>query len=289
MTRVTVVAGGSPIGAEVARQLVRHGCDVVATFRRESAAVAQLANQGVDVVRADLDSGADLENAFAGADVAVLTPILTKSVQAIASLRAAGVVRSVFFSSNNVAADADAPVYRALAGAEKEASRAMPNAIIVRPTLIYGHPELKAVVDLCRLMRRSPFVPVPGAAWQQPIFYRDIANLAVGLALGSAPTGIYASGGPEIMTTRQFYTCVSRALGGTRILVQTPGWAIAAGARIAKGLGFEFPLDAAQIARVDLDRRAVEQMPLPEHLKPKTTMEIGLAHLIAQLDEELAT
>jgi hypothetical protein len=30
-------------------------------------------------------------------------------------------------------------------------------------------------------------------------------------------------------------------------------------------------------------------MPLPVHLMPKTTMEIGLAHLIAQLDEKLAT
>jgi nucleoside-diphosphate-sugar epimerase len=287
---IVVVGAASPLGEAIALGLRATGRDVIATYRRPaSIRLARLEAAGARIRECDLSAAAPddaLAHVLSGAAAAIFTPILTTSRRAIPALRAAGVDRALFFSSNNVAVDPEAPAYAALIEAEAELRRQAPDALLVRPTLIYGDPALPAVARLVRVMRKLPVMPVPGNALQQPVFFRDLAEAAVGLLIGAAPPGrVYAIGGPDVITNSQFYRAVSRACGGVRLLVPTPSWAIAAGARLARAAGLDFPLDEAQIARLDQDKIAIPVQPLPAELTPRTGIEQGLAALVAAMGE----
>ncbi|HVY04207.1 MAG TPA: NAD(P)H-binding protein [Caulobacterales bacterium] len=282
---VTIVGIGSPVGAAIAEQFLARDCRVVGLYRTPaSVRLETLARRGVDLRQADLTRPETLTQCFTNATLAVLAPPLNVSQNAIAALRDAGVERAIFFSSNNVAIDPDAPVYRELAKAEGRVRAALPNAIILRPTLIYGCPDLPTFARLCRAMARTPIFPVPGRGVFQPIFVTDLANVAVGLAEEyNSPGGVYAVGGPDVVSACALYRQISRAVGGARLLIPLPAPFVALAAGTMRAVGLRFPLDEHQIARLDHDRRALVQLPLPSELTPKTSLAQGLRALVDAL------
>jgi NADH dehydrogenase len=193
----------------------------------------------------------------------------------------AGVERAVFFSSNNVAVDPGDPIYAALAEAEREALAILPQATILRPTLIYGERRLPTLPRLMRLMRRTPVFPVPGSgrALQQPVFHKDLARAAAAaLLLEEAVGKIYAIGGPDQLSLAALYRAVARAAGGPQVILPTPVWLLNLARRFVS-----VPLDAAQLKRVEEDKRAVPADPPPPELAARTPLAEGLTQLAADL------
>jgi NADH dehydrogenase len=281
--RAIVVGAGGAVGESAVLHLCAAGWRVAAAMRRAHAeASARLVAAGAEVAQLDLEG--DARGRFDGADAVILTPILSLAVRVAPELARAGVRRVIAFSSNNVAIDPGAPTYVALAAAEAELRASIPHAIILRPTLIYGDPRQTALARLITWARRAPILPVPGSgrALQQPVFHDDLGRIAAVLAQSTAHEGAtFALGGPEVVTMRVLFQAVVRAAGLPALVTPTPRWLLAAGLAI---LGERFPLDAAQIARVEQNRVAIAQTPLPAAFTPDTDLRSGLARLVDAMD-----
>lgn len=273
MTRTALVIGaGGPVGEATAAALVRGGWAVTASLRqRRPDAEARLAALGVAVVFHDLPRDVDWARAADGCDALVWTIHLQIAADALAGTRLA-CRRLVAFSSNNVAADPDAPSYRALAGAEAAVRTRFPGAAIVRPTLIYGDVRLPTMNELMRLAQRALVMPLPGSgrALVQPVYHGDLGALAAGLAAPGAPSGVFAAGGPDIVSMRELYALVAQTVGARPLLAPIPRF----GLSLAVRLGL---LSEEQAARAEKDRVAMPQDALPVELAPRTPLREGLA------------
>lgn len=232
---------------------------------------------------------ADLEvaaAAIADADAAVLTPILTASGPAARAALGRGAGRLVLFSSNNVAIDRESPVYAALWAEEAALQATGGDWTLVRPTMIWGHPGDGNMSRLLRLAARLPVLPLPGdgRALQQPIHVDDLAALAV--ALLDAPTPaerVVSAAGPDRVTLRALYETAARAAGRGGV-VSLPLGPLRTIAATARAVGAPFPLDAKQLARIDLDKTPAftSEGAIPSW-KPRIGLEEGLSRLAAEL------
>jgi len=277
MTRRALVFGaGGAVGEAAVLALLRAGWNVTASLRqRAPAPEARLAQAGARVVFRVLPDAAWAEDA-AGADAIIFLTHISTAEAALAT--AAAPRRLVVFSSNNVAADASAPSYKLMAEAEQRLRAKFPSIAIVRPTLIYGDPRLQTLTQLMRLARRSPVLPVPGSgrARVQPVFHEDLGRLAAALCASDAPRGTFAAGGPDIVTMRELYRAVTRALRVQRVIVPLPRFAMNIAVRAGR-------LTAEQMARANADRTAIAVDPLPQAFAPHTSLADGLAHHVRLL------
>ncbi|HWA01175.1 MAG TPA: hypothetical protein VG841_12760 [Caulobacterales bacterium] len=279
MSGGALVVGAGAVGEGAALALRAAGWRVRATSRNPQAERPRLKQAGVDLATFDLTTD-NIAPLIADMDAVVLTPPLSLSIGAAPALAGK---RVIAFSSNNVALDAQSPVYRALAAAEEELRGRIPTSVILRPTLIYGDPRLATLPSVMRWAKRRAVLPVPGSgrALQQPVFHEDLGRIAAALAQSDAHAGAtFALGGPDVLSMRALFERAASAVGARPLIVPAPAWALRLGASL---MGARFPLDAAQIARVEQDRVAVAQTPLPDELRPQTTLRDGLARLAAAL------
>lgn len=268
-----VVGAGGAVGEAAAAALVRRGWRVTASLRQRRAdAINRLEGMGVDITFADLAIDSAWAGMAARRDVLVFTTRLTLTAAALGN-ELVGASRLVAFSSNNVAADPGAPSSRDLAAAEAALRSRAPRMAIVRPTLIYGDPRLPTMTRLLRIARTWPVLPMPGSgrARMQPIFYQDLGELVASLAASDAPSGVFAAGGPEVLTVRELYGAVQRALGRRAPIVPIPKLALPLLSRW---------LTPEQVARAESDRVAIPQDPPPSDWRPQTSLADGLSALV---------
>ncbi len=280
--RVVLVAGaGGAVGFEIVRALRADGCDVVATYRtRRDGVDARLSALGARAVRWDMADETRGRALLADVDGAVFVPILTASERAAAL---APDKRLVFFSSNNIAIDPQAPVYAALRAAEDRVRAVSPAATILRPTMIYGYPGDGNLSVLMRAMRRAPLTPMIGnsRALQQPVFYRDLARAAADLVASDGPApDTVAVAGPTPVTQGQLYRAVRDAAGGKGALLPVPAPIAGAAARAAAAIGLRPLLTPAQIKRANRDKTPVGD----NVLLGATALAEGLRELAGALD-----
>jgi NADH dehydrogenase len=123
-------------------------------------------------------------------------------------------------------ADPESPsIYaRSKAEGEKLVRSAFPDAIIMRPSVVFG-PEDDFFNRFARLARMSPVLPLIGGGRMrfQPVYVGDIA-LAVRSALDNpAAAGmIFELGGPEVMTLKDVIQFVLHTTRRKRLLVTVP-------------------------------------------------------------------
>ncbi len=253
---ILVVGAGGPFGFEIVRNLRTLNHSVMATYRTPRAdAIKRLHEVGAQTSQLDLADETALEALLGTAVAAIFTPILT--VSRIASALIADRFPAVFFSSNNAAIDFEADIYARLRAAEEEVHKYAPQAVILRPTMIYGYPGDGNLARLMRTMRRYPVAPMPGdgKALQQPVYYRDLAKIACISAVGAAfPSNLCAVAGPGAVTQKALYEAVSKAAAVRPLIAPTPARALSAMLRIGEGLGLRAPLSSAQLARANRDK-----------------------------------
>ena len=279
MGAIAVLGAAGAVGAAIVRCLHTDACPVIAVTRRPNLAFPE----GVEVRAADLDQPESLIPAFAGVSAAVLVPGVFLSVRALPALQANGVARVLAFSSHNLSVPEAGEAYQPVAQAEDAVRQSGLAWTVLRPTLIYGHPELAAGAALIRLARRMPVMVTPGLgrARQQPVFFEDLARVAAWAIRNEAAVGrVIPVGGPEIIRLSGLYAAASRAAGGTGVVVPAPLALI----RVAAScLGPRFPLGPAQIARVSADKHVQEQVDLPEDVRPRVGVAEGFRRLAKSL------
>jgi uncharacterized protein YbjT (DUF2867 family) len=78
------------------------------------------------------------------------------------------------------------------------------------------------VLSACRLLARSPVMPVPAATSFQPIDVRDVADRLVELASDRPAGHVPDIGGPQVLTTREMARSYLRAAHLHRLVLPVP-------------------------------------------------------------------
>jgi len=236
---VTIYGGSGFVGRYIARRMAGEGWRVRVAVRRPNEAMF-VKTYGVvgqvEPVLCNIRDDASVAAALHGADavvncVGVLNALGENgfdSVQAEGATRVArlaaeaGVARMVHVSAIGADAESDSAYSRSKAEGEAGVSAHMPDAIILRPSVIFGT-EDQFFNRFAGMTRMGPFLPLVGADTKfQPVFVDDVAQAAVKGVLGQAEPGVYELGGPEVKTFRALMQQMLDVIHRRRVILSMP-------------------------------------------------------------------
>ena len=136
-----------------------------------------------------------------------------------------GIATMVHISAIGADAKSDSLYQRSKAEGEALVQAAMPGAVILRPSVVFGT-EDQFFNRFAGMARFSPFLPVVGAKTRfQPVYVDDVAAAAeLALTQGAAP-GIYELGGPDVASFRDLMVQMLAEIRRKRVLVHVPFFA----------------------------------------------------------------
>jgi NADH dehydrogenase len=242
-TLITIYGGSGFLGRHVVRALAkRHYRIRVAVRRPELANFLQpLGRVGqIHAVQANLRHAPSVYAAARDAQVVInLVGILaeggkqrfdrvhTYGAEQVALAANAHGARLVHISA--LGADENSPAHyaRSKAAAEKLVLAAQPQAIVVRPSILFG-PEDDFFNRFAALARFSPVLPLigGGATKFQPVFVGDVAAAIADAVDGKLRAGAtYELGGPEVRSFKELMQFVLATIERKRLLVPLPFFA----------------------------------------------------------------
>lgn len=254
---VTVFGGTGFVGRQVVRSLAKQGWRVRVAARNVGRGyrLRMLGDVGqIEVVQANIRDAASVDRALDGAEACVnLVGVLYESgrqdfatlhAEAAGAIAEAAARRGItrFVQMSAIGADADSPAKYARTKAAGEAAvrAALPSAVILRPSIVFGA-EDAFFNRFAGLTTFSPVLPLIGGGHTrfQPVYVGDVAT-AVAKVLGdpAAAGRTYELGGPTVYSFRDLLAFILRETGRSRLLVPVPWFA-------AKVLGVIGDLQAA--------------------------------------------
>ncbi|MGH6957024.1 MAG: complex I NDUFA9 subunit family protein, partial [Caulobacteraceae bacterium] len=238
---VTVFGGSGFIGSQTVRALARRQWRIRVAVRRPWRAyrLRLLGDVGqIEIVQANVRAPETVERALEGAEGVVYSvgTLFESGRQDFANLQAAGprlaaegaARRGIetFVLVSAIGADPSSASRYARTKAEGEAAvrAALPDAVILRPSVVFG-PEDRFFNRFAAMAVRSPALPLigGGATRMQPVFVADVAR-AVAAALGEpdAAGATFELGGPNIYSFRELMEFTLKEIGRRRLLVPVP-------------------------------------------------------------------
>ncbi|MGI9366288.1 MAG: complex I NDUFA9 subunit family protein [Rhizobiaceae bacterium] len=237
---VTVFGGSGFVGRHVVRELASRGYRIRVACRRPDLAghLQPLGNVGqIHCVQANLRYRWSIDRAVEGADVVInLVGILAESgkqsfdsVQArgagwVAQAAAAVGARMVQMSAIGADAESEGKYASTKALGEALVRAASPDAIILRPSIIFG-PEDDFFNRFAAMAQVSLVLPLIGGGHTlfQPVYVGDVARAIVKAADGELAGGsTWELGGPEVLSFRQCMERMLEVIGRKRHLVTLP-------------------------------------------------------------------
>ena len=125
-----------------------------------------------------------------------------------------------------IGADANAKSDYARTKAEGEASvlAAYPDAVILRPSVIFGT-EDEFFNRFGKMAEKNAVMMLVGGNTKfQPVYVDDVAQAAVKAVLGQAEAGVYELGGPDVDTLKGLMGDMLEVVHRDRIIVNLPFW-----------------------------------------------------------------
>ena len=239
-TLVTVFGGSGFLGRHVVRALAKLGYRIrVAVRRPELAGFLQPLGQvgQIHAVQANVRHSASVEAAARDADVVInLVGILFErgrqkfdavqavGAEAVALAAAAFGARMVHVSAIGADEHAAAHYARSKAAGERLVLAAVPSAVILRPSVLFG-PEDDFFNKFAAIARFSPALPLIGGGHTrfQPVFAGDVASAVVAAIEGRAKDGeVYELGGPEVRSFKDLMQFMLATIERQRLLVPLP-------------------------------------------------------------------
>ncbi len=241
---VTVFGGTGFVGRQVVRSLAKQGWRVRVGARNVGRGyrLRMLGDVGqIEVVQANIRDAASVDRALDGAEACVnLVGVLyetgrqgfdTLHAEAAGAIARAAAARGItrFVQMSAIGADAGSPAKYARTKAAGEAAvrAALPSAVILRPSIIFGA-EDAFFNRFAGLTTFSPALPLIGGGHTrfQPVYVGDVAA-AVAKVLGdpAAAGRTYELGGPTVYSFRDLLAFILRETGRSRLLVPVPWFA----------------------------------------------------------------
>jgi uncharacterized protein YbjT (DUF2867 family) len=239
-TLITVFGGSGFLGRHVVRSLAAGGYRVrVAVRRPELAGYLQPLGQvgQIHAVGANLRYQASIEAAARGADVLInLVGILFErgrqrfdavhafGAEAVALAASAFGARLVHISAIGADERSSSHYARSKAMGEKLVLAAVPSAVILRPSIVFG-PEDDFFNRFASMAAFSPALPLIGGGRTlfQPVLAGDVAKAVVAAIEGGARGGtVYELGGPQVLSFKELMQYVLATIERRRLLVPIP-------------------------------------------------------------------
>lgn len=238
---ITVFGGSGFVGTQVVRTLARRGWRIRVAVRRPHLAY-ELPTQGhvgqIQLVRCDVRSAAEVGAALDGADAAInLVGVLHETpgrgfeavhvdgARHVAEACAARGIQTLVHVSA-IGADPEAPARYARTKGQAEAAvrEAVPGAVILRPSIIFG-PGDGFLNRFAAMASMSPVLPLIGGGETrfQPVFVGDVAEAVAVAAETPALAGrTFELGGPAVWTFREILQLILRETGRNNLLAPIP-------------------------------------------------------------------
>ncbi|WP_370209325.1 complex I NDUFA9 subunit family protein [Salipiger bermudensis] len=264
---VTIYGGSGFVGRYIARRMAKLGWRVRVAVRRPNEAhfVRPYGVVGqVEPVLCNIRNDESVRMVMQGADAVVncvgtfdargknnFDAIQAEGAERVARIAAEqGVARMVQISAIGADAESNSESARTKAEGEAAVLSHMPDAVILRPSVIFGA-EDQFFNRFAGMSRMGPVLPLVGADTTfQPVYVDDVAQAAVMGATGEAAPGVYELGGPDRESFRDLIGKMLGVIRRRRFIVNIPfgiasgmGWAFEWIQRLTGGL---FP---AQITR----------------------------------------
>jgi NADH dehydrogenase len=237
---VTVYGGSGFLGRHVVRALAQRGYRIRVAVRRPDLAgfLQPLGRVGqIHAVQTNLRYADSVEAAARGAQAVVnlvgllfergrqrFDAVHVNGSERVAQSAARHGARMVQISAIGADADGTADYARTKAEAERRVLAALPGAVIMRPSIVFG-PEDDFFNRFASLARMLPALPLIGGGHTkfQPVFAGDVAQAIADAVDGKAQAGAtYELGGPTVYSFRQLMEFVLTTTGRKRILMPLP-------------------------------------------------------------------
>ncbi len=237
---VTIFGGSGFVGRYIARRLAKEGWRVRVACRRPNEALfvrSYGAVGQVEPVFCNIRDDAPVAAALAGASAAVncvgtfdrggtnnFDSVQSEGAGRIARLAASGGLSALVHISA-IGADVDSVSDYSRTKGEGEAAvlAAFPNAMILRPSVIFGN-EDGFFNRFAAMSRLGPILPLVGGATRfQPVSVEDVAAAAVKGVTGEA-SGIYELGGPDVDTLSGLIKSMLGVIQRRRLVINLPFW-----------------------------------------------------------------
>lgn len=252
---VTIFGASGFVGSAIVEELAKTGCRIRAAQRVPNQALflKPLGHMGqVNVSYADVTKPETLDRAVKGANVVIncvgilyegpgrrkFGKVQAEAPAAIArAAKKAGVKTFIQISSLSAGTKSPSKYARTKAEGEKAVTKVFKDAVIMRPSLIFGAGD--NFFNKFAKMAKTPLVPLtlvgPKTRFQ-PVFVGDIAKAVTKAA--SEPSkyrGVYELGGPE---TYSFRVLIDYMLG----LIEVKKWIVTLPFFMASLIGFGFDI-----------------------------------------------
>lgn len=217
---ITVFGGSGFVGTQLVQELARRGYRIRVAVRRPDLAghVRMYGFPGqIAPIQANLRFPESVHAAVRGASMVInlagisyekgrqkFRAVHTLGAKTVAeAARNAGIGRLIHVSALGADAKSPSAFLRSKAAGEADVVKAFPEALIVRPAVIFG-PDDRFFNIFGNLARLSPVLPVlSGETLVQPVNVVDVADAIAKLADGAGQPGdVYELGGPETETMR---------------------------------------------------------------------------------------
>ncbi|TMV94199.1 complex I NDUFA9 subunit family protein [Thioclava sp. BHET1] len=238
---VTIYGGSGFVGRYIARRLAKEGWRIRVAVRRPNEALFVKPYGAVGQVEPILCNIRDEDSvraAMQGADAVVncvgilvnegknkFGAVQTEGAARVARLAAEqGIGQLVQISAIGANPESDSEYARTKAAGEKAVLDAYPNAVILRPSVIFGN-EDGFFNKFAAMTRLTPVLPITGGKTKfQPVYVDDVAKAAVMGVNGKVAPGIYELGGPDTESFRNLITEMLESINRRRFVVSLPFW-----------------------------------------------------------------
>jgi NADH dehydrogenase len=237
---ITVYGGSGFLGRHVVRALAKRHYRIRVAVRRPDLAnhLQPLGRVGqITAVQCNLRDAASVDMAARDADVVVnLVGILFESgkqrfntiqrdgAERVARAAAAHGARMVQISAIGADENSTSLYARTKAEAERLVLAAMPSAIVMRPSIMFG-PEDTFFNRFAAMARMLPALPLVGGGLTrfQPVFAGDVATAIADAVDGAARAGAtYELGGPDVLSFKELMQFTLKTIERRRLLVPLP-------------------------------------------------------------------
>lgn len=238
---VTVVGGSGFVGSYIVNELLKSGylVQVISRDPEESAFLKTAAKVGqLNFVKCDIRNYDSLKNILKKSYAVInavgimyesgfqkFKTIHIEGAKAIAKACAENKISNfIHISSLGVDKNSCSKYAKTKFEAELEIVKIMPNAVIVRPSLVFGH-EDKFFNRFASMTRFSLFLPLIGGGKTkfQPIYVGDLAKAIVKILQEKKNKfKIYELGGSKVYTFKELLEFILINLGKERILLYLP-------------------------------------------------------------------
>ena len=235
--QVTVFGGTGYLGQHIVRHLVLSGYKVRVAVRNPRTDLGQNSVDAVEHVRADVTDKSSITPAIEGSDAVVnavslyvekgaidFDSVHVEGAHAVAQQSLVAPARLVHISGIGVDAKSSSRYVRARAIGEQRVREVAPNAVILRPSVLFG-PDDAFLRTLSNLLHYLPVVPLFGSGITklQPVHVEDVAEATVRVLDEVDTQGrTYELGGPRTYTYRGLLEMLQKIKKRKRLLLPVP-------------------------------------------------------------------